>query len=208
MHRRGVCETARKSSRINDLHSADENAKARLDALCGSTCITRKKQKAFLVLKATRVLTMDLLTKKSALARCQPLKFFKMRCHCAPGCNRCKFSYNAITAEPRGNAQPVRGHRRAIRRFMASEPSRSPMTTTAHFGFKAQRVHGSLKASTFIVTRRVGVAHRAPQKRTVQIQSCQSLNDLIPRTRHAMTGIKMVPIDTASPPTVNPPNHP
>jgi hypothetical protein len=76
------------------------------------------------------------------------------------------------------------------------------------FGFKAQRAHGSLRASTFIVTRRVGVAHRAPQKRTVQIQSCQSSNDLIPRTRHAMTGIKTVLTDTANPPTASQPSHP
>ena len=88
------------------------------------------------------------------------------------------------------------------------EPPRSSMmTTAAHSASRHKELIGSLKASTFIVTRRVGVAHRAPQKRTVQIQSCQSSNDLIPRTRHAMTGIKTVHTDTA-PQTANLPDRP
>ncbi|MEA3125994.1 MAG: hypothetical protein QOD67_3013, partial [Caballeronia sp.] len=59
-----------------------------------------------------RPVTRHLLTKKSCRCRCRALEFFKMRCYSARGRECCSFSYNAITVT-RGNAQPVRGQRRA-----------------------------------------------------------------------------------------------
>ena len=151
-------------------------------------------------------ITRDLLTKKSRLRRCWALEFFKMRCYSARGRQCCSFSYNAITAHSRERAAgPGATARDAA---VWNNFHGRAWFERFHVLSRRQRYTSAIRRSpprlsftpTFIVTRFHGVAHRAPQGRAVQSNSCQSSNDQIRRTLHAMTGIRMVPIVTVNPP--------